>query len=309
MLARSCSPETEALGATFRIVERQTERAFLAPIALPSNRVFLTKKKKKKKKFYQLLQSHASQSIDHLFVSKWMYLARALSLVVAIASFVIAARGAGHVATAGPTPGITVVTFGASLAPKPGVAYPAGALSPVVAVGFRRAEGARARPAPNPRHQIPGAGSASVAVLAEGQGWAHAPTCVGVADVARPYARIAHWKISRRINAVLLLLLVLIAIIHLDTRSRKIRNIRVDTCRNASLLHLACSNIGPESRDRKSCALRWDRIRKGRIPLPLASPRTRPFPTDGTRFKVRERGGRILTLCTRISILFYILYV
>lgn len=138
-----------------------------------------------------------------------MYLARALSLVVAIASFVIAARGAGHVATAGPTPGITVVAFGASLAPKPGVAYPAGALSPVVAVGFRRAEGARARPAPNPRHQIPGAGSASVAVLAEGQGWAHAPTCVRVADVARPYARIAHWKIIRRINAVLLLPLLL----------------------------------------------------------------------------------------------------
>lgn len=156
--ARSRPPETEALGASFRIVHRQTERTFLASIALPSNRVFLT---------------------------------RALSLVVAIASLAVAARCTGRVATARSTPGVTVVPFRAPLAPKPRVAYPARALSPVVAVGFRGAEGARARPAPNPRHQIPGAGPASVAVLAEGQGRAHAATCVRVADVTWTYARIA----------------------------------------------------------------------------------------------------------------------
>lgn len=69
----------------------------------------------------------------------------------------------------------------------------------MVAVGFRGAEGARARPAPNPRHQIPGAGPASVAVLAEGQGRAHAATCVRVADVTWTYARIARCKIMIRL--------------------------------------------------------------------------------------------------------------
>lgn len=46
--ARSCSPETEALGATFRIVQRQTERTLLASIALPSDRVFLTKTRRRR---------------------------------------------------------------------------------------------------------------------------------------------------------------------------------------------------------------------------------------------------------------------
>lgn len=54
--ARSRPPETEALGASFRIVHRQTERTFLASIALPSNRVFLTNEKKNNNNF-KLLQN------------------------------------------------------------------------------------------------------------------------------------------------------------------------------------------------------------------------------------------------------------
>lgn len=198
MLARSRSPKTEALGATFRIVERQTERTFLASIALPSNRVFLTNEKREN------ITPPPSKRISSPFLlpslNRFIYLARTLSLVVAIASLVIAPRCTRHVAPARSTPGVTVVPFRASLAPEPCVAYSAGALSPVVAVRFRGAEGARARPAPNPRHQIPGAGSASVAVLAEGQGRAHAATCVWVADVARPYARVARWKTTEDID-------------------------------------------------------------------------------------------------------------
>lgn len=68
---------------------------------------------------------------------------------------------------------------------------------------------------------------------------------------------------------------------YLGTRSRKIRNIRVDTCRNASRPRLACSNTGPRLRGRKSCTPRWGRIRRGRIQLPSAGPRSRPFRTEG----------------------------
>lgn len=205
MLARSRSPKTEALGATFRIVERQTERTFLASIALPSNRVFLTNEKREEEENNSTNSSkHTPPRISSPFLlpslNRFIYLARTLSLVVAIASLVIAPRCTRHVAPARSTPGVTVVPFRASLAPEPCVAYSAGALSPVVAVRFRGAEGARARPAPNPRHQIPGAGSASVAVLAEGQGRAHAATCVWVADVARPYARVARWKTTEDID-------------------------------------------------------------------------------------------------------------
>lgn len=166
----------------------------------------------------------------------------------------------------------------------------------MVAVGFRGAEGARARPAPNPRHQIPGAGPASVAVLAEGQGRAHAATCVRVADVARTYARIARCKIIiAKIRLIFLFFFFcFFTTRYLGSRSRRIRNIRADTCRNASHPRPACSNTGPRPRGRKSCAPRSGRSRRGRIRLPQASPRSQPFRTKEQDLKIDLFGGRDL---------------
>lgn len=282
--ARSCSPETEALGATFRIVDRQTERTLLASIALPSDRVFLTKTRRRRSSSPKVLPDSPPFLLS--LPNRPIYLTRTLSLVVAIASLAIAPRGAGRVATARSTPGVTVVPFRASLAPEPGVAYSARALSPVVAVGLRGAEGAGARPAPNPRHQVPGAGPAAVAVLAEGEGRAHAATCVGVADVARTYARVAGCKIMG--SRFQFSFSSLFRDRYLGTRSRRIRSSRPDTCRNASRLRLACSNTGPRLRGRKSCAPRSGRIRRGRIQLPSASPRTQPFRTQPEEQDLRE---------------------
>lgn len=126
------------------------------------------------------------------------HLAGTLSLVVALADAVPALRRAGDVAAARTTPRITVVTSGASLAPEPVVADPAGTLTLMIALGSRGAQCARAGSAADLWHQIPGAGSAPVAVLAVGQTGTHATTGVGVAHVTGSHARVAHCKAVRR---------------------------------------------------------------------------------------------------------------
>lgn len=120
------------------------------------------------------------------------HLARALSLVVALADTVPTVRRAGQVAAARTASRITVVTLGASLAPEPVVADPAGALTLMVALGSRGTQGAGARPAADTRHQVPRTRSASVAVLTVGQAGTHAATGVGVTHVTRSYTRVAH---------------------------------------------------------------------------------------------------------------------
>lgn len=138
---------------------------------------FLLRQRKKKDLSEFLLVSH---------------LARALSFVVALADAVPAVRRAGQAAAARTASRIAVVALGASLAPEAVVADPARALTLMIALGPRGAQGAGARLASDARHQVPRTRSASVAVLAVGQVRTHAATGVGVAHMTRSHTRVAH---------------------------------------------------------------------------------------------------------------------
>lgn len=131
------------------------------------------------------------------------HLARALSLVVALADIIPAVRRAGQAAAARTASRIAVVTLGASLAPEPVVADPARALTLMVALGPRGAQGAGARLASDARYQVPRTRSASVAVLAVGQVWTHAATGVGVTHVTGSHTRVAHCGTIDNITSVL----------------------------------------------------------------------------------------------------------
>lgn len=68
-------------------------------------------------------------------------------------------------------------------------------------MGSRGAQGARAGPAADTRHQVPRAGSAPVAMLAVGQAGTHATTSFRIAYVTGSHAWVAHYGIKIEIRS------------------------------------------------------------------------------------------------------------